>query len=115
MLDVGGCCLCACWVLGGLVACGDRCSSEVWSGGTQHPTPAAATAAAPAWLAQDSWSATVQLVLLIFTSLVVLGLVPLLLLTTNRLSSAMFSPVKTPTASVQQVRTGHQLAGAAGG
>lgn len=52
---------------------------------------------------QDSWSATVQLVLLIFTALVVLGLVPLVLLTTNRLSSAMFSPVKTPTASVPHV------------
>ena len=53
---------------------------------------------------QDSWSATVQLVLLVGTAVVVLGLVPLLLLTTNRyLSSTMFSPVKTPTASTAQV------------
>ena len=64
-------------------------------------------------LPQDSWSATVQLVLLIFTALVVLGLVPLVLLTTNRLSSAMFSPVKTPTASAPQVGGGQRWVHAA--
>lgn len=53
---------------------------------------------------QDSWSTTVQLALLVFTALLALGLVPLLLLASNRyLGSAMFSPVKTPTASATQV------------
>lgn len=65
--------------------------------------------AVAAWLlwewVRDSWSATVQLVLLVFTAVVALGLVPLLLLTTNRyLGAAMFSPVKTPTASAARVR-----------
>ena len=56
---------------------------------------------------QDSWSATVQLVLLVFTALVALGLVPLLLMTTNRfMGGSMFSPVKTPTASATQVGAG---------
>jgi len=49
----------------------------------------------------------VQVVLLVFTALLALGLVPLLLLTTNRyLASSMFSPVKTPTASATQVGPG---------
>jgi hypothetical protein len=53
---------------------------------------------------QDSWSATVQLVLLVFTALVALGLVPLLLMTTNRfMGGSIFSPVKTPTALATQV------------
>ena len=59
---------------------------------------------------QDSWSATVQLVLLVGTAVVALGLVPLLLLllTTNRflLTTVVFSPAKTPTASTAAAPTG---------
>lgn len=45
-----------------------------------------------------------QVVLLVATALLALGLVPLLLLASNRyLGSSMFSPIKTPTASATQV------------
>ncbi|EFN55069.1 hypothetical protein CHLNCDRAFT_134947 [Chlorella variabilis] len=60
-----------------------------------------------AWLVwewvRDSWSATVQLVLLVLTAVLAVGVVPLLLLTTNRyLGAAVFSPAKTPAASTTQ-------------
>jgi hypothetical protein len=47
----------------------------------------------------------VQLVLLVFTAVLAVGVVPLALLTTNRyLGAAVFSsPAKTPAASAQQV------------
>ncbi|KAI3438020.1 hypothetical protein D9Q98_000463 [Chlorella vulgaris] len=61
-----------------------------------------------AWLlwewVRDSWSTTVQVVLLVLTAVLAVGVVPLLLLTTNRyLAAAVFSPAKTPTVSASQV------------
>jgi hypothetical protein len=45
----------------------------------------------------------VQVVLLVLTAVLAVGVVPLLLLTTNRyLAAAVFSPAKTPTASASQ-------------
>eukprot|EP00887_Chlorella_sp_A99_P007660 scaffold20.g7660.t1 len=49
---------------------------------------------------RDTWSTTVQLLVLVSTALLALGLLPLLYLTTHRcLGTSVFSPIKTPTAA----------------
>ena len=93
----------ACWGAGAAAGRADGGVAQLMERESPFRPFATSCCWSPSMPSQDSWSATVQLVLLVFTALVVLGLVPLVLLTTNRLSSAMFSPVKTPTASAPQV------------